>query len=146
MISSDPATAVRNLSFLRLPEIRQDRSARFGWVRVRGTIDGVEIMNYNLQSMGNGCLFLPLKAQLRKKLKKEAGDMVHLELYRENAPTQIPEELLHYLMDEPTAHEKFLCCTENEKKVLIEWIYSAKTDDTKTDRIVKTIQKMLNKS
>jgi hypothetical protein len=41
---------------------------------VRGTIDDFEIRKYHLMPMGNGKFFLPVKAEIRKKIKKEAGD------------------------------------------------------------------------
>lgn len=46
-------------TFARIPEIVPRKDVRFGWIRVRGTIDGYEIKNYRLQSMGNGILFYP---------------------------------------------------------------------------------------
>lgn len=30
-------------TYARIPEVMQDKYKRFGWVRVRGTIDGYEI-------------------------------------------------------------------------------------------------------
>lgn len=30
-------------TFARIPEVLQDKSKRFGWVKVRGSIDGYEI-------------------------------------------------------------------------------------------------------
>ncbi len=69
-------------------------NTHFGWVRVRGTIDGYEIKNYNLQSMGNENLFLPLKSEIRKKIIKDVGDSVYITLYEDNNPTEIPEELM----------------------------------------------------
>ena len=57
-------------TFVRLPEIPPGQNTPFGWVKVHGTIDRYEIKNYNLQPMGNGRLFLPVKAEIRKKNKK----------------------------------------------------------------------------
>jgi hypothetical protein len=52
-------------TFARIPEILPDKKAHFGWVKVRGTIDGYEIRKYHLMPMGNGSLFLPVKAEIR---------------------------------------------------------------------------------
>jgi len=38
--------------------IPQDKKAPFGWVRVKGTIDGYVFRHYHLMPMGNGKLFL----------------------------------------------------------------------------------------
>ena len=131
-------------TFARIPEILKNKNTPFGWVRVRGTIDNFEIKNYNLQSMGNGNLFLPIKAEIRKKIDKKEGDYVHIVLYADNFPTEILEELKLCFMDEPSAYETFLSYTNGEQKTFIEWIYSAKTDKKKVERIVKTIDKIVN--
>jgi hypothetical protein len=129
-------------TFARIPEIAQNKNTPFGWVRVRGTIGHFEIKNYNLQPMGNGNLFLPVKAEIRKKLNKKERDYVHIILFADNFPTDIPEELKLCLIDEPNAYETFLNYTYAEQKTIIEWIYSAKTDATKVERIAKTIDKI----
>lgn len=130
-------------TYARIPEIPQSNNTPFGWVRVRGTIDSFEIKNYNLQPMGNGNLFLPIKAEIRKKINKNAGDMVHIVLFADNFPTAIPEELVLCLKDEPGVYETFLTYTNGEQKTLIEWIYAAKTEATKVERIAKTIDKII---
>lgn len=129
--------------FARIPEILQSKNTPFGWVRVRGTIDNFEIKSYNLQPMGNGNLFLPVKAEIRKKINKKEGDYVHIILYADNFPTEIPDEFKLCLMDEPNAYETFLNYTNGEQKTFVEWIYSAKTDTTKVERIAKTIDKII---
>lgn len=65
-------------------------------------------------------------------------------LYADNTPQEVPEELLLCLKDEPAAYEKFQNCTDSVQKALIDWIYSSKTDETKVERIVQTIDKLLN--
>ena len=60
-------------TFAVIPEIPKDQHAWFGWVKVRGSIDGYEIKNYHLMSMSNGMMFLPVKAEIRKKIGKNEG-------------------------------------------------------------------------
>lgn len=129
-------------TFARIPEIVQNKNKTFGWVRVRGTIDQFEIKNYNLQPMGNGNLFLPVKSEIRKKIRKEEGDYVHIVLFTDNFPTEITEELKLCLMDEPNVYKRFLSLTLEKQKAIIEWIYSAKTAEIKVERIAKTIDKI----
>lgn len=130
-------------TFAKLPEVPSSKHSPFGWVRVRGKIDDFEIKNYNLMPMGNGHLFLPVRAEIRKKIKKGAGDYVRVTLFADNLPTEIPDELQACLQDEPKALEGFLTYTNAEQKAFIQWIYSAKTDDTKVERIAETIDKLL---
>jgi lincosamide nucleotidyltransferase A/C/D/E len=57
-----------------IPEIPPDKKAPFGWVKVRGSIDGFEISKYHLMPSGKGDLILFAKSEIRKKIKKQAGD------------------------------------------------------------------------
>jgi hypothetical protein len=126
-------------TYSALPEVLPDKNAPFGWVKVKGSIDGFEIKKYHLMPFGNGELFLPIKAEIRKKIKKQAGDYVHVILYPDNEPLEVPDELLLCLQDDPEALEFFHSLNESEQHNYVKWIYSAKTDQTKVDRIAKTL-------
>jgi hypothetical protein len=130
-------------TYTLIPEIAPDPKARFGWVKVRGSIDGYEIEKHHLMPSGTGQLMLFVKAEIRKKIKKQAGDTVHIILYPDNEPLEISEELLLCLQDEPKALIFFNSLNDSEKYQYIKWIYSAKTDETKVDRIAKTIDRLL---
>jgi len=54
-------------TYVRIPEVLQNKNSPFGWVKVKGRIDDYEIKNYKLMPMGNGQLFLPVKSDIRKK-------------------------------------------------------------------------------
>ncbi len=92
--------------------------------------------------MGNGNLFLPVKAEIRKAIGKKEGDYVQVVLFADNLPIEIPEELKLCLLDEPTAYKTFLSYTDGEKKAFIDWIYAAKKVETKIERISKTISQL----
>ncbi len=93
--------------------------------------------------MGNGKLFLPVKSDIRRKIRKEAGDLVHVILYTDQEPLEIPTEMLECLKYEPTALEFFHSLPESEQNAYIKWIYSAKREETKVDRIAKTVDRLL---
>ena len=130
-------------TYALIPEILQDKHAHFGWVKVRGTIDGFEINHYHLMPMGNGKLFLPVKAEIRKKIGKQAGDWVEIILYPEDRPFEIPEELLLCLSIEPKAKENFLKMTPGKQKEMVDWIYAAKRQKTIDERIARTIERAI---
>ncbi len=132
-------------TYARIPEVLQDKKSPFGWVKVKGTIDDFAIQKYNLEPMGNGKLFLPVKAEIRKKIKKEEGDSVHVVLYADDEPMVVPQELLLCLQQEPLALNFFNSLTDNEQIGYVKWIYAAKTEEKKVERIADTITKLLIK-
>ena len=129
-------------TFAEIPEVPQDKHSPFGWVKVKGSIDGFEINKYRLMPLGNGNLFLAVKADIRKKIKKQAGDSVYIILYLDNEPLKVSEELLLCLQEEPKALQFFNSLNENEQHNYVKWIYSAKTEQTKVDRIAKTLNRL----
>jgi hypothetical protein len=132
-------------TYARLPEVAQDKKQSFGWVRVSGTIDGFLIKQYNLMPMGDGRLFLPVKAEIRKKINKKEGDWVEVELYRDDAPLEVPGEFLLCLEDEPKAMKYFNSLTDAERRYYVDWVYSAKKEETKINRLAKAINKLGNR-
>jgi hypothetical protein len=128
--------------FTEIPEILPDKKAPFSWVKVKGSIDGFEISKYHLMPSGKGTLLLFVKSDIRKKIKKEAGDYVHVILYPDNEPLEVPEELLLCLQDDAEALQFFNSLNESEQHSYVKWIYSAKTDRTKEERIVKTLDRL----
>ena len=69
--------------YAEIPEILPEKKAPFSWVKVKGSIDGFEISQYHLMPTGKGTLMLAVKSEIRKKIKKQAGDLVHIILYPE---------------------------------------------------------------
>ena len=129
-------------TYVEIPEIAQRKDRYFGLVRVKGWIDDFEIKQCNLMPMGNGHLFLPVRAEIRKKIKKQGGDTVQIILYADDLPDGIPEELLDCLKEEPLLFNHFQTYSIKEQKMIVEWIYSAKTDNERIERIAQTLEKI----
>lgn len=128
-----------------IEEIAPDKKARFGWVQVRGTIDSFELKRYKLMPMGDGKFFLPVRAEIRKAIGKTEGDTIHVILYADNSPVEIPQEFLLCLEDEPAAKQFFFTLSESEQSFYIKWIKEAKQEATKTKRIAESITRLLKK-
>jgi hypothetical protein len=126
-------------TFIVVPNIPGAKRSGGGLVRVKGFIDTYELKQYNLMPMSDGNLFLPVKSEIRKKINKREGDTVKIILFADNSPLEIPAELLMCLEDEPDAHKKFMKLTEGYQREFITWINAAKRQETKIDRIAKTI-------
>lgn len=104
-------------TFVEIPEIPMPKTS-FGMLKVKGKMDDYEFSNTHLMPIGNGHVGLPINAQIRKKLKKQAGDTVHLIIYEDKTPLIIPKELLLCMEDETGLTEKFEKYIHGQKKVL----------------------------
>jgi hypothetical protein len=124
----------------RLPGVKPDPHAHFGWIKVRGFIDDFEIRQYHLMPMGNGELFLPVRAEIRKKIRKTTGDRVKVVLYRDEEDIYIPEELQECLDLDPSAKKTFDQLDPGQKKEIIKWIYVLKNEDNRANRIAELMK------
>lgn len=130
-------------TYAEIPEIPMPKTS-FGMLKIKGKIDDYVLSNVSLLPLGNGNLFLAVKAEIRKKIKKQVGDIVHIAIYEDKNPTIIPEEILLCMEYEEGVLEKFEKYSDGQKKAFIDWINSAKTEQTKIDRIAKTIVMVQN--
>lgn len=130
-------------TYARIPEVKAKKNTPFGWKKVKGTIDGYEIRQFHLMPMGNGVLMLPVKADIRKKIGKNAGDKVRVILFADNDAIEIPGELQQCLDDEPVASNFFNRLSDSEKRYYIQWIYGAKREDTRISRLARTINRLV---
>lgn len=76
--------------YVLLPRVlEKNEHLPFGWVKVKGTIDGYPFDNYPIMPTKEGQLFLPVKATIRKAIGKNEGDLVHVILYADMTPVPI---------------------------------------------------------
>ncbi|MES2556969.1 MAG: YdeI/OmpD-associated family protein [Bacteroidota bacterium] len=130
-------------TYVVLPGIPRDKKTPFNWTTVRGTVDNYELSHYTLMPISGGGLFLPVKAAIRKVIKKEAGDTVRVVLYAETRPLGIPEEWIECMQFQPPAYERFSALSQSAQKQLIDWIYGAKTEETKVKRMAEGIERLI---
>lgn len=129
-------------TYVLIPEIPKEKRFPFGMKKVSGSIDAYKLENCNLMPFGNGQMFLPVKAEIRKFIKKEAGDQVRLILSGEESPEIIPEDILECLRDAPKAFKRFKEMPDWEQKDEINTILESKQQDTKVKKIVMLIEKL----
>jgi len=85
---------------------------------------------------------LPVKAEIRKNIGKNEGDWVHIILYSDQLPHVNHDDFMICLQDEPIAYQKFIKKQVDEQKTIINWIYSAKNDELKVERMAETLNKL----
>jgi hypothetical protein len=128
--------------YIAIPEIKLERHVFFSWIKVKGTIDGYDVNNFHLMPLPDGIFYFPVRTEICQKIGKKAGDWVHLILYADHSPADIPNELLNGLTENPTAYQTFLCLTESLQQGIIDWILSASNAELMNERITKTVNRL----
>jgi hypothetical protein len=113
--------------------------------RVKGKLDDHPIKSVALLPMGEGDFIMPLKAEMRKILRKQKGDSLQIELDVDKKPIEPPKDLLECLADEPRAREYFISLPKSHQNYFGNWIKSAKTEETRARRIARVVDAMLKK-
>ena len=116
-------------------------------IRVKGTIDQVHINGLSLIPMGHGDFILALNKSLRGQLKKEAGAVVDLMLaFDPDFKIEMPDDLEVCLAEEEESLlTQFLAMPKSHQNYFINWLNSAKTQPTRTKRLVMIVNAMFNK-
>jgi hypothetical protein len=107
--------------------------------RVKGRIDDHTIEKTSLLPMGNGSFIMPVNAKIRKAIGKKHGDKVKVRLEVDDRKPQLSKDLMACLKDEPRALAFFKKLPSSHQHYYSKWIESAKTPETKTKRIMRTI-------
>ncbi|WP_448635262.1 YdeI/OmpD-associated family protein [Pedobacter panaciterrae] len=86
---------------------------------------------------------MALNAGIRKQLKKDLGGVLELALEEDTTfKIEVPEDLEVCLSDEPHLLKNFLKQPKSHQNWYINWLNSAKTEATRTKRIVKIVLAM----
>lgn len=129
-------------TYVLLPGQNTNTGLPFGWLVVKGRIDDYEINQYKLWPTADKNLFLPVKAEIRKKIKKQEGDIVEVELFEDQSAIEIPEEFMLCLLDSPEAKHHFENMSATSQKQYIDYVFAAKSMDARARRLTKTIEKL----
>ncbi|HEX3383996.1 MAG TPA: YdeI/OmpD-associated family protein [Mucilaginibacter sp.] len=124
-------------------EMKPDNKKSF---RVRGMLDALPVRGLALMPMGEGNFIMALKADVRKKLHKNAGAMLHCKLEEDlDYKVEIPADLQECFDFEPETWDFFNTLAKSHREYFIKWIDEAKTSETRTKRVVNTVNAMLHK-
>jgi len=134
-------------SYIRIPaalarQLKPDNRKSF---RVKGRLDDLPISGMALLPMGEGDFIMALKAEIRKKLRKQKGDGLAIQLEVDTKKIEPPKDLLECLADEPKAIEYFKTLPKSHQNYFGNWIKSARTEETRARRIVRVVDAMLKK-
>lgn len=108
--------------------------------RVKGKLDEVPVEHLALIPMGEGDFIIPLKTELRRKLRKQKGATLQIIIEADDRPLPMSEDFLACLEDEPNALEQFNKLPGSHQRYYSKWIEEAKTEATKAKRIAQAIK------
>lgn len=112
---------------------------------IKGKIDKVPVKHLCLIPMGEGDYILPVNNELRKKLGKSKGMSVQIEFEKDDSEYAMDIDFLSCLSEESVAKQFFETLTPSHQKYFSKWIESAKTIDTKSKRIARSINALKRK-
>lgn len=113
--------------------------------RVKGMLDDLPITKTALIPMGEGNFIMPLNASVRKKLRKQKGDSVRVQIEVDKAVIRPPGELMDCLADEPAALAYFKSLPGSHQNYFGNWVRQAKTEGTRAKRIADVVSAMVRK-
>src|ERR1700749_1448805 len=88
--------------------------------RVRGMLDGVAVSGMALMPMGEGNFIMALKADVRKKIHKNAGAMLQVRLEEDvDFKIEMPDDLSECFEFEPEALEFFNSLAKSHRNYFI---------------------------
>lgn len=113
--------------------------------RVKGFLDNFPVEQAAVMPMGDGNFILAFNAAMRKGTGKAAGDFIQVTLEEDTQKLRISSDLSECLENETEARTFFNTLNPSNQRYFSKWIESAKTADTKTKRIILTIEALLRK-
>jgi hypothetical protein len=116
-----------------------------GQVKVKAYFDGYEYRG-SLVKMGSNCHILGITQAIRKSIGKEPGDIITVKLSKddEERVIDVPQELKELLDTNPKAKEFFDSLSYTNRKEYVTWITTAKREETRKNRLVVALEKLLN--
>jgi Bacteriocin-protection, YdeI or OmpD-Associated/Domain of unknown function (DUF1905) len=113
-------------------------------VKVVATIEG-HPYHGSLVRMGTECHLLPVLKDIRRQAGKDFGDEIEVIVAEDTAPRQVevPSDLQQALEASPEAQSFYQQLSYTHRREYVRWITGAKRDQTRRERIAKTIEKLL---
>src|ERR1044071_1434833 len=113
--------------------------------KVKAMIEGIPYRG-TLMRMGSECHILGVLKDIREQIGKSFGDEVTVTVEPDTEPRviEIPKDLMKELKEDKEAKAFFDKLSYTHRKEYVRWVEEAKKEETRQNRIVKTIE-MLKK-
>jgi len=127
-------------TFIHLPlEIASSISSDKRSFRLKGKMDNFTFKQVAAVPIGGGDFIIPINAEMRKATGKKDGDTLLLQMELDASEKQISDDLLNTLATDEEAHSHFLSLPRGHQQYYSNWVESAKTLPTKSDRLAKCL-------
>lgn len=136
-----------NAAYVEFPFNVEELFGTRGQVKIKALFDKQVKYRGSLANMGRNCHTLGLTQEIRSKLGKSFGDMVEVELERDLEVREVivPDDVQALLNKNPEEKAFFEKLSYTHRKEYINWITSAKKEETRTNRLVSFIEKLQQK-
>jgi len=136
-----------NAAYVEFPFNVEELFGTRGQVKIKALFDKQVEYRGSLANMGRNCHTLGLTQEIRSKLGKSFGDTIEVELERDLEVREviIPEDVQALLNENPDEKAYFEKLSYTHRKEYINWITSAKKEETRTNRLVSFIEKLRQK-
>ncbi|HDK7137423.1 TPA: DUF1905 domain-containing protein [Clostridium botulinum] len=101
----------------------------------------------SIVNMGLSCYIIGITKEIRNKIDRTYGDTIKVELQKdeEERIVIVPEEFKVKLSNNKIANDFYESLSYSQKRKYIQWITSAKKEETKVKRMKEAIVKLENK-
>ena len=115
-----------------------------GRVQVKATFDG-HLYRGSLAPMGGGSHVLGVRKDILQALGKTHGDNIKVVIEQDTAPrvVTVPRDLQKLLVENPKEKAFFEKLSYTHRKEYINWIESAKKDETRQRRLQKSLRMLI---
>lgn len=111
--------------------------------RIKGSLDQFAFEGYNILPMGEGNFILPLNNNIRKAIRKKQGDVISVSIEYDPTEYSLNADFQECLEIEPAAAVFFKTLTRSHQNYFSKWIESAKTSNTRQQRIAEAINALI---
>ena len=141
-----PATKSGKTCYITVPFDIKEVWGTKASVKVKAKVDKL-VHRGLITPYGNGIHYMGLRKDLMAELGKFAGDTVDvtLEVDTEERTIDVPDDLKKLLAKNPKEKNVFESLSHTHRKEYVQWITSAKKEETRKRRLEKTIEMIREK-
>lgn len=131
--------------FANVPLNVEKEFGKKGQIQVKATLNGKTFYN-SLMPHGNGRHFIVLGGPIRTQTGVKVGDTVTMtiELDERARTVEVPIDVEKAIANNKPAQEFFTTLAYSYKKRYVDWITSAKKEETRVERIAKAVEMLQN--